>query len=167
MADSTLFDQLIVKLRTMDEVSHVIHSLEEFSGTFYSPKTFEEQQHVFSKLPKELGDILLTEIVPVPVTRENQIETKRKVDQLMENLKRCQNIKLTIAFLPNDTTISLFSDWVKKNIKPEMLIDLQFDRTIVGGALLISSGAYKDYSVKKKLSNFFQIQRNEIIRLLN
>ena len=78
----------------------------------------------------------------------------------------CKSLELTIAFQPNEETINLFSDWVKKNVEKDLLLDLHFDKGIVGGAVIISEGAYKDYSVRKKLSNRFQIQRDDILSLL-
>ncbi|HWY78880.1 MAG TPA: F0F1 ATP synthase subunit delta [Candidatus Sulfotelmatobacter sp.] len=166
MPQSALFDQIAMKLRVKADVSQVLVSLEEFTATFFSAKTLQEQQQIFNKLPKEIAYILTATLAKEPITPENQITIKRTIDELANALRNCKNIQLTIAFQPDDATITLFSDWIKKNVKPDILIDLQFDKSIVGGALLIAGGIYKDYSVRKNLATRFQIQRDEILELL-
>jgi F0F1-type ATP synthase delta subunit len=166
MKEPALFDEVIVRLRTTSDVSLVFACLEEFVNTFFSSKQLSEQQQIFRKLPKEIADMLIQAFASEPITLVNQISTKRKIDDFTDKLRKVKTLQLTIAFRCNEDTITLFSDWVKKNIKKDLIIDLHYDKTIVGGAVLIADGSYKDYSVKKNLSNRFQIQKDEIYGLL-
>lgn len=167
MQQPALFDLVVAKLRTKSEVAVVLRSLEQFADTFFSAKTSYQQQQIFQNLPNQVAQILITALASVPITPENQITVKRQIDELSDKLRTCKSIQLTIAFQPDDATITLFSDWIKKNIRPDLLLDLQFDKSIVGGALLIAGGVYKDYTVRKNLSNRFQIQREDIMELLS
>lgn len=167
MQNPALIDQLMSKLRLTSEITEVLNCLEEFTGTFFSAKTLEEQQLIFRALPQSIADILITAFAKESITPENQITVKRQIDELADKLRSCKSIQLTIAFQPDDATITLFSDWIKRNIRNDLLIDLKFDKSIVGGALIIAGGKYKDYSVRKNLSNRFQIQRDEILGLLS
>jgi hypothetical protein len=166
MNNPALSDQIIAKLRTTTEVSQVIHALEEFSTTAFGPTNLPLQQQIFQKLPKEIADILIEKLTTAQPTPETKIVIKRQVNELLDKLRSCKSIKLTIAFQPDDTTITLFSDWIKTNINESALLDLQFDKSIVGGAQIIAGGVYKDYSVRKNLTNRFQIQKDEIMKLL-
>ncbi|HVA96346.1 MAG TPA: F0F1 ATP synthase subunit delta [Candidatus Acidoferrales bacterium] len=167
MSNSALFDQIIALLRTTSEVMQVLTCLEELTETFFSSKSAGDHQQVFRKLPKEISAILITGLASEPITPENQISIKRKIDELTDKLRTCKNIQLTIAFQPDEQTITLFSDWIKKNVSPELLIDMQFDKSIVGGAQIIAGGVFKDYTVRKSLANRFRIQRDDIMGLLN
>jgi len=167
MSESALFDQLLEKIRTTSDLSLVLSSLQEFIDTFFSPKTLQEQQQIFRKLPVEISNILIKAFANEPITPESQIRIKREIDDLTDRLHTCKSMQLTIAFQPNEETITYFSDWVKKNVRKDLLIDLHFDKAIVGGALVIADGAYKDYSVKKNLANRFQIQKEDILGLLD
>src|SRR5579859_4269690 len=160
------FDQLMTFLRTTTDASAVDTCLQEFIDTFFTAKKLEEQQQIFRKLPKNVANLLIEAFALEAITPENQIRIKREIDELTDKLRSCKNIQMTIAFQPNEETITYFSEWVKNNINKELLIDLRFDKTIVGGALIIVAGAYKDYSVRKKLSDRFQIQRDDILGLL-
>jgi ATP synthase delta (OSCP) subunit len=166
MKDSALFKQLIAKLRTKAEVADVLVCLEAFTGTFFSAKSLEEKQHIFGKLPKEVAELLIQAFATAPITPENQISIKRQVDELTDQLRTARSVQLTIAFQADEPAISYFSDWIKKNVNEELVLDLHYDKSIVGGALLIAGGAYKDYSVRKNLATRFQIQRDEIMEIL-
>lgn len=166
MNDSALFDEVILYLRTISDVEQVLVCLEEFVGSFFSAKKLPEQQQIFRKLPKEIADLLIKAFASEAITPVNQITIKRNIDELSDQLRRCKTLQLTIAFRATEETITLFSDWVKKNINKNLIIDLHYDKTIVGGAVIVADGAYKDYSVKKNLAHLFQIQRDEIFGLL-
>ena len=166
MNNPTLYDQIIIKLRTAAEVSQVIHALEEFSTTAFGHTNLPLQQQIFQKLPKEIADILIEKLTTAQPTPETKIVIKRQVNELLDKLRTCKSIKLTIAFQPNEATITLLSDWIKTNTNESALLDLQFDKSIVGGAQIITGGVYKDYSVRKNLTNRFQIKKDEIMKLL-
>lgn len=161
-----LFNAIATKLRLKSEMTAVIVCLDEFTSDFFAPKGSSMVATIFDNLSPELGQILRDAFLKEPVTHENQSAVNKKVEELKANLRSLHIIQLTLAFQPDDNAINLFSEWVKKNINTNTIIDMQFDKTIVGGALIISDGQYKDYSVRKRLSGRFQIQRDEIMGLL-
>lgn len=161
-----LSDQVIARLRLKSELTEVLVMLEEFVATFFVPKEQKEVHLLFERLPNGVGELLARTFLKEPITPHNEALIKKQVIKLQDKLGLCKVIQLTLAFQPDERTIDLFSEWVKKNVGSQMLIDLQYDRTIIGGALLVAHGIYKDYSVKKDLSNKFQLQKEEIISLL-
>jgi hypothetical protein len=167
MNGPALFDQILAIIRTTSDRSELLSCLEEFVDTFFSPKNIEEQQRIFKNLPLQLSSLLIKAFASGQITAENQIRIKREIDDLTDKLHGCKTLQLTIAFQANEETIKLFSDWIKKNIRKDLLIDLQYNKTIVGGALIIANGIYKDYSVRKNLANRFQIQKEDILGLLD
>jgi F0F1-type ATP synthase delta subunit len=167
MQNPALFDQLISQIRTTSDANEVLASLNAFADTFFSAKSAADQQKIFNELPKAVADILIAAFATQPITPENQITIKRQIDELSDKLRACKSLQLTIAFQPTEETITFFSDWVKKNVKQDLLIDLQFDKSIVGGAQIIVGGIFKDYSVRRGLADRFRIQREDIMGLLD
>jgi len=167
MDSPALFDQLIILLRTTSDVASVLLVLQEFIDSFYSSKTHEEQQQIFKKLSPQISILLTEAFAKEPITPENQITIKRQIDDLSDTLQKCKKMIMTLAFQPDEETTTFFSEWIKKNVSKDLLLDFQFDKSIVGGAVIIVGGVYKDYSVKKQLSNKFQIQKEEIMGLLD
>jgi hypothetical protein len=161
-----LNDQIITKLRLKSELTEVLVCLEEFVASFFAPGEQSDHQTIFDRLPNGLSQLFDDAFLKEPITHENQGTVKKNVEELQEKLRTCKTMQLTLAFQPDDATITVFSEWVKKNVDPKMLIDLQFDKTIVGGALIVAGGIYKDYSVRKGLANRFQIQKEDIVGMM-
>jgi F0F1-type ATP synthase delta subunit len=167
METSDLYEKLIARLRLKSELNQVQLCLEEFLASFFAPKEHSEVMQLFDNLPNGISQIFKTTLLKEQITPANQGAVKKVVEKLQEKLATCKTIQITLAFQPDETAIELFSDWVKKNVDPGTLIDLQFDKTIVGGVLLVANGIYKDYSVRKALSNRFRIQKEEIMGLIS
>lgn len=167
MQNTALYDQIIVKLRITSEATLLIHYLESLSDNIYVSKDNLYKQQILKKLPQEIATFLNNEFEILSPTPQDQIRIKREINDLLDKLRRYKSVKLTIAFQPDEETITLFSDWFKKNIGNDVLIDLQFDKSIVGGAQLIVNGIYKDFTVRKNLNNRYQIQREEIMKMLD
>ena len=166
MENSALFDQIASKLKLKSDMTAVLVALEEYMSVFFSPKGKNSVEHVFDQLPPDIASLMKNAFLQIPTSPENQNSTRKSVDALTARLRKCGWVELTIAFQPDDNTVAAFSEWVKKNLTADTLIDLKFDKTIVGGALIVASGKYKDYSVKKTLAGRFQIQRDDIMDLL-
>ncbi len=166
MDTTALFDQITSKLRLKSEMTAVLICLDEFSNNFFAPKGSTELQRIFDNLPHDLGQVLKDNLLKQEVTHESHGPISKSLEELKDKLRKLNVIQLTLAFQPDEDAITTFSEWVKKNVGPTAIIDLQFDKTIVGGALIISGGQYKDFSVRKKLAGRFQIQRDEIMGLL-
>ena len=167
METNTLFEQLIAKLRTKSDITSVLICLEDFSAALFSGTTLAARHECFGHLPKEISDILINNLAIQQVTPENRNAIRQRIEELANKLRSCKSIQITLAFEPDEPTTTYLSEWIKKNVDPQMIIDLQFDKTIIGGMLLIAGGVYKDYSVRKKLSNRFQLQRDEIKLLIS
>lgn len=166
MDNSAQFEQIIGKLKTKADLTQVLVSLDEFVSAFFDPKAPDDVKRAFDQLPSELQQVMKETFLNEPITPENQNTIKKRVEALTAALHTIKTVELTIAFQPDEDGITLFSDWVKKNVGPNILIDLRFDKTIVGGALIVAGGTYKDYSVRKNLAGRFQIQREDIMALL-
>lgn len=166
MDNSAKFDQIIAKLRLTSDVKQAHVCLDEFAANFFSPNAAATLETFFNRLPGDLPQIFRELFLTTPVTIENQLEYKKQIDQLAEKLGTVKTIQLTLAFKPDTNAIVTFSDWVKKNISIDTVIDIQYDQSIVGGAQMIYNGMYKDYSVRKNIASTFQIQKEEIMNLL-
>jgi hypothetical protein len=166
MDQTALFTEIASKLRLKSEMTAVIICLDEFVNDFFAPKGTSNIETVFDGLPPEVAQLLKDAFLKDPVTHENQRDVSKRVELLKQDLRKLRVVQLTLAFQPDENAVQIFSEWVKRNVNSNTIIDLQFDKTIVGGALITADGQYKDYSVRKNLSGRFQIQREEIMGLL-
>ena len=166
METTTNFDTIISKLRLTSELKQAHICLEEFTNNYFSHENNANIDAYCSKLPGDLPQLFKELFMQRPSDSQNQTTYKNKIDELVTKLYKCRIVELTLAFKPDNNTIAYFSDWIKKNVGSDVVIDLQFNPSIVGGAQIIYNGMYKDYSIRKKLAGTFQIHRDEITHLL-
>lgn len=99
--------------------------------------------HFFLKLEKE-GEIFLEP--------KNQFEFLERLKDFIKNLPL---LKLEVAFLPSQKTIEKISEWIKKEVGKKVILDIYFNPTIVGGAILEYGGKYFDFSLGKEIDKIF------------
>ncbi len=101
---------------------------EKISNKFYDffLELFQDKHSDKEKILKELADIK-EELLKLPV------------------------LKIQLAFLPAQTFIEELSDWLKRNLKKKVLLDIKVNPTIVGGVILEYRGRYLDLSLKREI----------------
>lgn len=166
METATNFDTIIAKLRLTSEVKQAHVCLEEFINNYFAHDNATNIDAYCSKLPGDLPQLFKDLFLQRPTDSQSQTDYKNKIDTLIKKLYTCRIVEMTLAFKPDNAAITYFSDWIKKNVGSDAIIDLQFNPSIVGGAQIIYNGMYKDYSIRKKLASTYQLQRDEIMGLL-
>lgn len=94
----------------------------------------------------------------------DQSSIEKVLSKAKEELKNFQTVKITIAIEPTENTITLIHDWFINNLKINILLDINTDKSILGGIIISLDGVYKDLSVKKKLEEIFRNKRSELIK---
>lgn len=157
-------DDILKAIRTKSDAEEVLAALESFSANLFVTK--EQTNHdYFSRLHPELAKALEETLTKEPLTQANREIIKEKLREIRDAIEQCKTIQMTVAFHPDEQALSAFSSWVKTNAGKDFLIDMQFDRTIIGGALIVANGLYKDYSMRKKVADVFQVERDKIMAL--
>lgn len=102
-----------------------------------------------------------------PEFGKNPEETKKILENLKESLKKLKVLKLYIAFEPSQQIMDRIYAWIKANLWQGIIIEIEKQESILGGAIIEFEGFYKDLSLKKMLDETFQDKRAEILNLLH
>ena len=98
---------------------------------------------VSSKYQSKKNEVVRNTTLQELEKRGGDIENWKKE---LENLK---SIKLTLAYEPTRTNILTFSNWTKKNVAEDVILDINIDPKLVAGAQIVWKGKYQDYSKSK------------------
>ncbi len=81
------------------------------------------------------------------------------LEDLKNFLKNLPVLKLEIAFLPLQKTIEKISRWLRKEVEGKIILDIYFNPSIVGGAILEYKGKYLNLSLAKEIDkiSFFSL----------
>jgi len=87
------------------------------------------------------------------------VDKAKYLKQAKEALKKLKVISLRVAFDPTEDMIDKLFSWVTKNVGEGTILDITKDEEIIGGAIIVSQGHYLDFSLRKKIREFFSKQR--------
>lgn len=76
-----------------------------------------------------------------------------KLVKLEKELESLIILTLFLPFTLPAEELSSLGELVRKKFHPQLLLDIKYDPSLIGGCALAWKGVYKDYSLKKKLSN--------------
>lgn len=107
-------------------------------------KTFED---LLKKIrTREELVFFLEEIAQKKFEEEGIAELEKKLLALPE-------IKLEIAFSPNDSFLEKISQWLEKELGQKVILDITVNPKVVAGAIIEYQGFFRDFSLAKNLTN--------------
>ena len=94
---------------------------------------------------------------------DNKQSVKDFLNELKDKLQKFRILKLSLAFTPSEASIDNLFNWVLKNLGEGCILDIEEDKTILGGTIIEFGGKYRDFSLKKKLEETFASKKEEIM----
>lgn len=81
--------------------------------------------------------------------------TTKSLDELINTLeeygRKAPNITITLAALPSAGMKKQLVAWCRNNIAPNVLVDFQFNSTLLGGMVVRSSSHVFDWSFRRQI----------------
>ncbi len=97
------------------------------------------------------------------ISRENAPEL---LQELLSQVNNLAVLPITLAFEPTEEQIHLFAKKISEGKKEPILLEVEYDPKIIGGAVLISNGKLLDYSLKRSIQEIFETDGKKIIQSL-
>lgn len=155
--------KIISSLRTTEERDALYEAIGDLEVEQYrvgGPEEGEILKRVSSSTAALLESILRGHSL-----NKNHIQKKDFLKNLRDRLKALRVLKIDLAFEPKPLFLNKLSTWVKKNVGEDTLLEIGFDKTLVGGARIIFGGRYIEETLEKLLMREFEANRNIIVGL--
>ncbi len=156
-----MFDEIVSSVKTIDEKQMLLDEIELLLHSLYkkSAQSFEDvlRTQVRSRIAQKIEEIL----------RKESGEKHAILEKLQETVLDLPVMELTLAFEPTETSLQRLSTWVKTNVGAKVVFQLKYDRSILGGVIMIHEGEYRDYSVRRQLERIINEEQGQIAQLLN
>lgn len=101
------------------------------------------------------------------VFQDVSIDKAKYLKDLKVKLSSLKELKLTVALEPTETGLDRIHSWIIENIGEEVVLDISKNPAILGGAVVIYKGNYRNYSLRKKLEDYFIKSKGEIQQILS
>ncbi|OGM15206.1 hypothetical protein A2V56_04310 [Candidatus Woesebacteria bacterium RBG_19FT_COMBO_42_9] len=151
--------ELVKLARTKDEALKLIDELDLIYDSL-----FENSKEPLDEVLAKKVSAKTVEIVKAAFSKG--VDKAKYLKAAKELLRRAKIITLTLAFEPREETIEKLSVWISKNIEGVALLDITKNESLVGGAILIFQGNYRDFSLRKKIRDFLLRERNYVAAYL-
>ncbi len=143
------FITLEKKIKTKSDLIFYLKEIDLATEAVLSDVNKPLAEKIEGKITGELKEILL---------QFNEEKESEDVDQqtfFLELLKKhiffLPQIRLEVAFRPDEEAVEKISDWLQRELEQKTVIDLRFNREVVGGAVVEYRGRWADFSLAKKM----------------
>lgn len=147
--DSSLISNLDF-IVTTDDVHEFIDELSQLEKSVFNVNENAEKkaEEIFSHSKLLIIRPLMQQ---EGVDFSNKAQIKGFVANLTNALRNLTTLKLVIACEPNEATLKDISAWIRQHTSGKVVLDIEVNEEIIGGAVIEYNGVYKDYSLRKKL----------------
>ena len=80
---------------------------------------------------------------------------KEEIYKLEKKLQSLPEIKLEIAFSPDDNFINKIGQWIEKELGQKIILDITVNPKVVAGAIIEYQGNWRDFSSAKEIDRLF------------
>ena len=151
MISEPLLHSIIGHLKTTDSMYTFLFELDKVHDSLFKSGSISNAQVVENNMSQEHALFLHEHIVSM-----NSEQLSVFLKELEDELKKVQKYGITLAFKYDAAFASTLFDWISQNTTGHYLLDITYDPEIIGGGVFIYDGLYKDFSLRKVLSSFFE-----------
>lgn len=128
-------------LKTTNDRSQIYQDLQFLEERGYQERNGSslDQVHPLTKICIELDD--------------NPTVTKKSLSQLKKELELLPVAQITLAQLPTQSQIDYISEWSKKVLNKDVLIDITINPNLIAGIQISWRGVFFDGSLVKSMNN--------------
>lgn len=143
-----MYSDLLSQVATTDERELLLGELECLRAAQFDIKAGGLEGVLKSQLRKKIAEKIREEL-----PRAKSVDDY--IDGLEKELTALKAIKLSLAVEPSESLEEAIFSWVSKNSKSRLLIDIEIDGSILGGAIVAHEGKYYDGTVLKLVQESF------------
>jgi F0F1-type ATP synthase delta subunit len=163
---NTLYNDIFTKVRTTADAEQLMSQLDLMLTNLYKVDKEQFEKTINHNLNYDIADSLKNTLHSAGISPTNHEDMKLFLTGLKAELQSCEIITLTIAFEPSAELVTTISDWVHNNLGSKVLLEVNVDPYIIGGAIIIFNGKYLNISVKKKLDDILTRNQEQILKQL-
>lgn len=155
------FNFILREVRTKDDLLSLENGLRELEVNLYGSGEKSWENVLASVWPKKFSVSLLKILGEAPPA-EQQAKLKELLPALKNILGGVRALKIDLAFEPSDALIENLNQWVDENLGYDVVLDIGYEKILLGGARLAFEGKYGDFSASKILAEILQGEKKHI-----
>lgn len=155
MIKSSYLSYFLFLIKTKQYADEVIEKIDELKGSLYN-KRIDLDKKMSELFSFEMKDKIKSYSWQEQINLNDPESFGKFLTTLREHIKNMPVVTIHIAFEPNDGIVKEVSEWFVEGFGKNILIDLQLDRSLIGGAKIIFNASEKDFSLRKRLEEKYK-----------
>lgn len=145
-----------LNFKTKKELEEFVSDLEKLQLDLHGIKPEKRESYIKTNYDSDFLKLVSASLPnALDTTNGNMtIGLEELLSTVKGRLKNTMQIRISVAFQPDEEFMKSVYGWFGKNVGGDVLLDIETDKNILGGAVISSDGKYKDYSVAAKLKNY-------------
>lgn len=153
-----MYPEILSKIKTKQKAQELAEELEVLKNSLYESGGIYFEDTLKTKIRAWAAELIRQQI--------GKEESKEKyLNGLIERLKSARTIKLVLAFEPSEIAIERFHSLISQKTG-EVVLDITCNRNILGGAIIIYEGEYRNFSLGRVFEEEFNNLGDSILEML-
>lgn len=154
---------IIKEVRTKDDVETLHAGIEALEMNLYGAGA-KSWNNTFDKiLPERFSTYLRDSMVGFSLEQQLEI-TKVLLADLKKAISKFKPLKIDLAFEPTNEVIEQLNLWIDEKLGLEVVLDISYEKTLLGGARMIFGGRYGDFSAAKYFEDVLEREKENILK---
>ncbi len=145
-----MYSNIAEHLITTNDARLLKEELELLQGTFFKTA----KQSFNDVLKNQVRSWVADAIQELSKTKKN--DQSKIIADLLDDLNKYQVIELILAFDPSQALLQRIRSWLDGKQLENALLELKYDPSVLGGAIISYQGRYQDFSVRKAIQEYIQ-----------
>lgn len=158
-----ILNDILGDIKTVAELDNFLAEIENVLAGLFKVKNKSIEEILDKAAGKSTAEEIKKLIENNKINPSDYSSVEKLLNNLKEALKKIQIIKISLAVDPSEEMTGHIFDWVKENMGDGIILDIDKDESILGGAIISFNGTYKDLSLRRTLEEIFQTKKREIM----
>lgn len=163
MDDKLLYSDILGDIKTVGELEDFVSEIDIILGSLYKRNDKTKDGIFDKKVAKSTAVIIKKLIEKNGINASDYPAAEKLLSGLKEYLKKSKTLKMSLAIEPSEEIVDHIFNWVLENMGDGIILDIERDESILGGAIISFNGTYKDLSLRRTLEEIFNSKKAEIM----
>ena len=155
-----MYSKILSKIRTKQDVRLLEEELDLLIGKLYSAEK-EVFEQTLDKKVRSWVSADLKEGLSKTAKREEYLKG------LLLELSKLKALSLTISFEPTEEGLDRFHSWVRDHVGSGIILEINVEPSLLGGAKVIFEGRYLDSSLTARFKKVFSEEKEQFNQILS
>jgi F0F1-type ATP synthase delta subunit len=146
--DSNNLTDLFLQTPTKTEAAIFLNKLSSIADSLYDIKS-NLAQKIDQTITINEKQMLLNYCQKAGINIQDPGQFQKLISALKDSLAKIAVVTLTLAIPPTPSLLAHLLEWLQKELKQKLFLEIQVQPEIMGGMIIAQNGRIKEYSLRK------------------